>query len=292
MPIKKLLIANRGEIAVRIIRAARDLGIATVQVMSAADRDMLAVRLADEAIEIGPRAGGQVLSQRRSDPVGSDCLRGRRDPPRLRFSVGERLPSPRRSRRAGLIFVGPRAQTIRQMGDKAIARNGGGAGGRADGAGQRGTGRRPRRGARAGQRHWVPDHDQGRGGRRRSRHPRRAHSPRRTGKTDPLASAEAARGFRRRRVVSRTLHRAGAPRRGADSRRRRAGDSRLRARMLDTTAPPEGVGGGAGGLPRRRRPRTALRLGRRPCALGRLPRRRHARIPLRRGDARNSFSSR
>ena len=55
MPIaKKILIANRGEIAVRIIRAARELGIATVQAMSVADRDMLAVRLADAAIEIGP----------------------------------------------------------------------------------------------------------------------------------------------------------------------------------------------------------------------------------------------
>lgn len=53
MAIKKLLIANRGEIAVRIIRAARDLGIATVQVHSDADAASLAVRMADEAVEIG-----------------------------------------------------------------------------------------------------------------------------------------------------------------------------------------------------------------------------------------------
>ena len=54
MAIRKLLIANRGEIAVRIIRAARELGIRTVQVHSAADAEMLAVKMADEAVNIGP----------------------------------------------------------------------------------------------------------------------------------------------------------------------------------------------------------------------------------------------
>ena len=54
MAIGSLLIANRGEIAVRIIRAARELGIRTVQAHSQADADSLAVRLADRAIEIGP----------------------------------------------------------------------------------------------------------------------------------------------------------------------------------------------------------------------------------------------
>ena len=56
MTIRSVLIANRGEIAVRIIRAAKALGIRSVQVYSAADADMLAVKLADEAINIGPPA--------------------------------------------------------------------------------------------------------------------------------------------------------------------------------------------------------------------------------------------
>jgi acetyl-CoA carboxylase biotin carboxylase subunit len=54
MPISKLLIANRGEIAVRIIRAARELGIKTVQVHSTADAESRAVNMAVEAVEIGP----------------------------------------------------------------------------------------------------------------------------------------------------------------------------------------------------------------------------------------------
>ena len=56
MTIKSLLIANRGEIAVRIIRAAKALGIRTVQVHSMADRDMLAVKLADARSQVGHRA--------------------------------------------------------------------------------------------------------------------------------------------------------------------------------------------------------------------------------------------
>ena len=59
MGIRKLLVANRGEIAVRIIRAAREMGIATVQVHSAADADSLAVRMADEAGPIGPPAASR-----------------------------------------------------------------------------------------------------------------------------------------------------------------------------------------------------------------------------------------
>src|SRR3972149_11842871 len=59
MAIGSLLIANRGEIAVRIIRAARELGMRTIQAYSQADADSLAVRLADHAVEIGPPAAAK-----------------------------------------------------------------------------------------------------------------------------------------------------------------------------------------------------------------------------------------
>jgi len=121
MPVGKLLIANRGEIAVRIIRAAREMGIATVQVMSAADHEMLAVRLADEAIDIGPpQASKSYLNQ---DAIlsaaaisGADAIH-----PGYGF-LSENAEFAAAVERAGLVFVGPPAETIRQMGDKAAAR--------------------------------------------------------------------------------------------------------------------------------------------------------------------------
>jgi acetyl-CoA carboxylase biotin carboxylase subunit len=122
MPIaKKILIANRGEIAVRIIRAARELGIATVQAMSAADRDMLAVRLADAAIEIGPAPAaksylnGEAILQAAA-ACGADAIH-----PGYGF-LSENADFAAAVERAGLAFIGPRAETIRQMGDKAAAR--------------------------------------------------------------------------------------------------------------------------------------------------------------------------
>ncbi|MGY3586317.1 acetyl-CoA carboxylase biotin carboxylase subunit [Bradyrhizobium sp. USDA 4341] len=121
MAIKKLLIANRGEIAVRIIRAARDLGIATVQVYSKADKDSLAVRLADQSVDIGPpQASKSYLNQAvilaAAQSTGADAIH-----PGYGF-LAENAEFAAAVEAAGLIFVGPTAQSIRLMGDKVAAR--------------------------------------------------------------------------------------------------------------------------------------------------------------------------
>ena len=121
MPIEKLLIANRGEIAVRIIRAAKTLGIQTVQVHSSADAESLAVRLADEAIEIGPPPAGK--SYLNSEAILSAAQESGASAVHPGYGfLAENAGFADLVESAGLIFVGPRGETIRTMGDKATAR--------------------------------------------------------------------------------------------------------------------------------------------------------------------------
>ncbi|SES40733.1 acetyl-CoA carboxylase biotin carboxylase subunit [Rhizobium sp. NFR03] len=120
--LKKLLIANRGEIAVRVIRAAQDLGIATVAVYSAADADALHVKIADEAVHIGPPAAKKsyldmnaLLEAARS--TGCDSIH-----PGYGF-LAENADFSDAVTATGLVFVGPSGRAIRLMGDKVSARS-------------------------------------------------------------------------------------------------------------------------------------------------------------------------
>ncbi len=118
--IDKLVIANRGEIALRILRACRELGIKTVAVHSQADRDLKHVRLADESVCIGPHASADsylnipavVSAAEVTDAVAID--------PGYGF-LSENADFAERVEQSGFIFVGPKPETIRLMGDKVSA---------------------------------------------------------------------------------------------------------------------------------------------------------------------------
>jgi acetyl-CoA carboxylase, biotin carboxylase subunit len=118
---KKILIANRGEIALRIIQACRELGIATVAVFSTADRDSLHVTYADEDVCIGPAPSSAsylnisaIISA--AEITGADAIH-----PGYGF-LAENAHFAEVVQECGLTWIGPRPDVIRQMGDKAKAR--------------------------------------------------------------------------------------------------------------------------------------------------------------------------
>jgi acetyl-CoA carboxylase biotin carboxylase subunit len=120
-PIRRVLVANRGEIAVRVQRACRELGLETVQIYSDADRDSLAVRLADRAVCVGPAHSRQ--SYLNAESVVSAALTQGADAihPGYGF-LSENAAFAELCEREGIAFVGPPAEAIRKMGDKATAR--------------------------------------------------------------------------------------------------------------------------------------------------------------------------
>jgi acetyl-CoA carboxylase biotin carboxylase subunit len=117
----KLLIANRGEIAVRIVRAAKELGLKTVAVYSDADAQGLAVKMADEAVRIGPaHATKSYLNVDAILQAAAESGAGAVHPGYGFLS--ENAAFAERVEAAGLVFVGPTPHAIRTMGDKAAAR--------------------------------------------------------------------------------------------------------------------------------------------------------------------------
>jgi len=118
---RKVLIANRGEIALRVIRACRELDIATVAVFSEADRDCLHARLADEAVCIGPPAPAQSYNHiarliAAAEVTGADAIH-----PGYGF-MSENAHFVEVCESCGFTFIGPSPEMIRRMGDKAEAK--------------------------------------------------------------------------------------------------------------------------------------------------------------------------
>ena len=119
---EKVVIANRGEIALRVLRACKELGIRTVAVHSTVDRDLKHVKLADESICIGPAPSAQsylnvpalISAAEVSDAVAIH--------PGYGF-LSENADFAERVERSGFVFIGPRADTIRLMGDKVSAKD-------------------------------------------------------------------------------------------------------------------------------------------------------------------------
>ena len=118
--LEKIVIANRGEIALRILRACKELGIKTVAVHSDADRDLKHVRLADETVCIGPASSTEsylnvpaiISAAEVTDSVGIH--------PGYGF-LSENADFAERVEKSGFVFIGPRHDTIRMMGDKVQA---------------------------------------------------------------------------------------------------------------------------------------------------------------------------
>src|SRR5471030_2724550 len=116
----KILIANRGEIALRVLRAFKELGILTVAVHSTADRDLMHVRLADESVCIGPPAASESYLNIPAIISAAEITDAVAIHPGYGF-LAENADFAERVEKSGFIFIGPTSETIRLMGDKISA---------------------------------------------------------------------------------------------------------------------------------------------------------------------------
>ncbi len=119
--LEKVVIANRGEIALRILRACKQLGIKTVAVHSTADRDLKHVRLADETVCIGPPSSRDSYLNMPALIAAAEVTDAQGIHPGYGF-LSENADFAERVEQSGFVFIGPRAETIRLMGDKVSAK--------------------------------------------------------------------------------------------------------------------------------------------------------------------------
>ncbi len=119
--LEKILIANRGEIALRVLRACRELGIGTVAVYSTADREQKHVKLADEAVCIGPPASRDSYLNLGAIISAAEVTNASAVHPGYGF-LSENADFAESVEKSGFVFIGPRAETIRLMGDKTNAK--------------------------------------------------------------------------------------------------------------------------------------------------------------------------
>lgn len=120
-PLRRVLIANRGEIALRVIRACRELGVESIVVFSEADRDSLPVQLADRAICIGAAIAAKSYLNAEAIVGAAVAFKADGIHPGYGF-LSEKADFAALCEREGVTFVGPRSQTIRSMGNKVAAR--------------------------------------------------------------------------------------------------------------------------------------------------------------------------
>ena len=116
----KVLIANRGEIALRVLRACKELGIRTVAVHSTADRDLMHVRLSDESVCIGPPSASESYLNVPAIIAAMELTDANGVHPGYGF-LSENADFAEQVEKSGFIFIGPTAETIRMMGDKVSA---------------------------------------------------------------------------------------------------------------------------------------------------------------------------
>ncbi|MCX8018409.1 MAG: acetyl-CoA carboxylase biotin carboxylase subunit, partial [Rhodocyclaceae bacterium] len=119
---EKVLIANRGEIALRVLRACRELGVRTVAVHSTADAEAKYVKLADESVCIGPPPSAQSYLNIPALISAAEVTDAEAIHPGYGF-LSENADFAERVEKSGFVFIGPRPETIRLMGDKVSAKN-------------------------------------------------------------------------------------------------------------------------------------------------------------------------